>query len=133
MRGCRALVFDPAEHLLLVRHSYGPAEWTLPGGGIARGEDACAAARREVREETGCRLAEACGLGLAADAAAMGLHEVELVAGWTSDPAVPDGREIMAAAFFALDALPAPMAPRLAAALPGYVTRARAARPLASG
>jgi ADP-ribose pyrophosphatase YjhB (NUDIX family) len=133
VRGCRVLVFDGAGQVLLIRHSYGSARWTLPGGGFARGEDPAAAARREVREETGCTLAEAVSLGLAADAAEMGLHEVHLVAGWTAGHPVPDGREIMAAQFFALDRLPQPMAARLAADLPGFVTRAKAARPRPPG
>jgi ADP-ribose pyrophosphatase YjhB (NUDIX family) len=39
--------------VLLVRHSYGPAQWDLPGGFCRRGEDFEAAARREVAEELG--------------------------------------------------------------------------------
>ena len=39
--------------ILLVRHSYGPQHWALPGGGLASGEDAEACARRELREELG--------------------------------------------------------------------------------
>lgn len=37
---------------LLVRHSYRPG-WSLPGGGLARGEDPPATAVREMREELG--------------------------------------------------------------------------------
>lgn len=41
------------DHVLLVRHTYGPREWDLPGGGIKRGEGPATAARREMREELG--------------------------------------------------------------------------------
>jgi ADP-ribose pyrophosphatase YjhB (NUDIX family) len=39
--------------LLLVRRAIPPLLWTLPGGRIELGESAAAAARRELREETG--------------------------------------------------------------------------------
>lgn len=41
------------DHVLLVRHTYGPPVWDLPGGGVKRGEDPLAAARREMAEELG--------------------------------------------------------------------------------
>lgn len=50
-RGCRCLVLQGGA-VLLVRHSY-ERWWYLPGGGVRRGESFAAAARREVREETG--------------------------------------------------------------------------------
>jgi ADP-ribose pyrophosphatase YjhB (NUDIX family) len=46
-------VLTEGDHVLLVRHTYGPREWDLPGGGIKRGEGPAAAARREMREELG--------------------------------------------------------------------------------
>jgi len=129
IRGCRVLVLDREERVLLIRHSYGERHWTLPGGGLGRREDVLAAASREVREECACRLADPVLLGLAGEAPRDGLHEVHLVAGWTSDVAVADRREIAAAAFFAADNLPEGVSARLAGRLPDYLTRARAARP----
>ena len=129
VRGCRVLVLDHEERVLLIRHSYGERHWTLPGGGLSRGEDVIAAATREVREECGCYLSEALVLG-EGQGPKDGKHEVWLVAGWSTDRAVADGREVLAAQFFALDALPEPLSPRLAGNLADYLTRARAARPL---
>lgn len=58
-RSARALVFDPADRLLLTRNLV-TAEggitreyWALPGGGIEADEDAGQAAARELGEETG--------------------------------------------------------------------------------
>jgi 8-oxo-dGTP pyrophosphatase MutT (NUDIX family) len=39
--------------VLLVRHTYGPAVWDLPGGGVKRGELPVQAAHREMAEELG--------------------------------------------------------------------------------
>ena len=52
------IAFDDDGRVLLVRHSYGPLLWALPGGGIDRGEQPAEAAVREIREELGCGLAE---------------------------------------------------------------------------
>ena len=132
VRGCRVLVLDPEERVLLIRHSYGERHWTLPGGGLDRGEDVLEAAAREVREECGCRIAECLLLGQG-PGPRDGLHEVWLVAGWSADAAMADGREIAAAGFFALEALPEPLSPRLATNLADYLTRAKAARALPPG
>jgi ADP-ribose pyrophosphatase YjhB (NUDIX family) len=51
-RGAKALLLC-GEELLLVRHTYGPSHWELPGGRVRRGEDPLAALRRELREELG--------------------------------------------------------------------------------
>jgi 8-oxo-dGTP pyrophosphatase MutT (NUDIX family) len=42
------------DEVLLVRHTYGDRNaWELPGGGVKRGEEPLAAARREMQEELG--------------------------------------------------------------------------------
>ena len=127
VRGCRVLVLDGEERVLLIRHSYGSGHWMLPGGGLSRREDPETGARREVHEETAVLLHTALIIGRTDDA--LSPHETHLVAGWTEDAPQPDRREILEAAFFALDALPEPLAPRLAEQLSGWVTAAGAARP----
>ncbi len=39
--------------ILLVKSSYGSQRWSLPGGGVDRGESCMSAASRELAEETG--------------------------------------------------------------------------------
>ncbi len=51
--GVRAVV-TRGGRLLMVRHRSGVHPWSLPGGGVNRGEDFSAAALREVHEEGGC-------------------------------------------------------------------------------
>ena len=49
-RGVKCVVCA-GDELLLVRHSYGPRNWDLPGGFSRRGEEFVDTARREVAEE----------------------------------------------------------------------------------
>ena len=51
--GVRGLVVDANDRVLLVRHTYGPAQWHLPGGGVKRRESFVDALHRELREEVG--------------------------------------------------------------------------------
>ncbi len=46
-------VLTHKDEVLLVRHTYGPRGWELPGGSRKRGEAAEAAATREIHEELG--------------------------------------------------------------------------------
>ncbi len=127
VRGCRVLVLDPAGQVLLIRHSYDAGRWMLPGGGLARGEAPESAALREVREEAGCRLAPVVALFRVDDPASQ--HETWLVAGWSADAPLADGREIIEARFYPADALPGPLGRGLAERLPDWITAATAARP----
>lgn len=50
--GARAIVLNPQNQILLVKHTYQP-HWYIPGGGIKKGESAKAAVLRELKEEVG--------------------------------------------------------------------------------
>jgi len=50
--GAIAIVVEPGGKVVLVRHSY-VGGWSLPGGGVGRGEPPADAILREMREEIG--------------------------------------------------------------------------------
>lgn len=104
---CRALAVDQSGRVLMVRHSYGAPRWSLPGGGISRGEVAVEAAMRELREETGCRLSQARLLTCFEERVRRTTVRVSLIGGRLEGHPCADGREIVEVALFALDALPA--------------------------
>lgn len=49
----RVLVFNENGEILLLRGVISNGKWSLPGGGVEKGESAQAAAARELQEETG--------------------------------------------------------------------------------
>ncbi len=127
LAGCRIIALDGEGQVLLIRHSYGSDNWMPPGGGLARGEDPLDAACRELREETGCSLQGAHSIGLVEEDLHGAGNRVHIVGGLTFGPAVPDGREVIEAGFFAADNLPGALAPKLRVALPQWITAVRVA------
>lgn len=106
--GCMVVARNSAGHVLLVRHSYQQSEaWMLPGGGLGRGESPVATARRELAEETGCMLHEAVHFADHRRDRGGWINHLALVTGLAEGQPRPDGRELLAAAFFPPDALPA--------------------------
>jgi 8-oxo-dGTP pyrophosphatase MutT (NUDIX family) len=99
--------FDEAGRVVLVRHSYGPPVWALPGGGIDRGEDPALAALREFREELGCGLAEVVPLEARTHDESGSQDLRHVFAAELAGTPVPDMREIVEVALFDPAALPA--------------------------
>jgi 8-oxo-dGTP pyrophosphatase MutT (NUDIX family) len=121
VHGCRVVALDSQGRVLLIRQSYGSSAWVTPGGSIDRGEDPVATAGRELGEETGCTLADARKVSQLLERP-LGAHNVvHVVVGRASGTPVPDGREVDEARWFALDALPPDISPRIAAELPGWI------------
>ncbi len=63
VRGVKCVITDGGR-VLLVRHTYGPRGWDLPGGSMKRGEAPVNAARREMHEELGVSIDDWHPLGL---------------------------------------------------------------------
>lgn len=108
LEGVSVFVTDPGGKLLMVRHSYGPDAWMLPGGGMKRGEAAEDAARREIREELRCTLDGVKVIESCAETISGAPHTAHLVAARTMDRPKPDMREVIEARFFPVHSLPEP-------------------------
>lgn len=116
--GVSVIVTNLGGDVLLLRHSYGPAVWSLPGGGLGRGEDPLEAARREVREELGVELARIEPVGTLEEVLSGSPHTAHIFAGVCDRQPRPDRREVTEARFFPSHSLPEPL---------GRTTRARIA------
>jgi len=107
VHGAKVLLFDAAGRILLIRHSYGRSDlYMLPGGGKKRGESAELAARRELAEEVRCTVRAIRPFGGYLDRTKGAFNHVHVFVAETEDQPIIDGREIIEARFFALDALP---------------------------
>jgi len=127
--GCRVLAFDGEGRILLVRHSYGSGRWMLPGGGIGRGEAPLLAALRELAEETACALEDPRELAVIEEPLAGTINRVHVVTGRARGVPLGDGREIVAAEFFAPEALPPNLAEQLQRNLADWIRTAKAGWP----
>lgn len=114
--GVSVIITNLGGDVLLLKHSYGPKVWGLPGGGLKPGEDPQEAARREVREELGVDLARIEALGMIEEELSGSPHTAHLFAATCDQRPKPDAREIIEARFFPSHSLPEPL---------GRVTRAR--------
>jgi 8-oxo-dGTP pyrophosphatase MutT (NUDIX family) len=104
--GISVVVTNEAGEVMLLKHSYGPKAWGLPGGGMSAGEDPAQCARRELREEVGLHVEEMEPLGVLKETLSGSPHTSHVFTVQVSQTPKPDGREILEAQFFAVDALP---------------------------
>jgi len=126
LRGARIVVVDARDRVLLVRHSYGSPRWMPPGGGLGRREDAVQGAIREVAEEVGCTLTRARLVAVFEEPLYGATNCAHIVVGRADDEPRPDGREVVEARWFALDAMPEYIWGSFASDIPAWVELWRA-------
>ena len=131
IEACRVLALDSEGRVLLVRHSYGTSAWMPPGGGMARGEDPVLAGIRELGEELGCALDEARVVDIVLDTFHGAGNRVHVVLGLALGTPRPDRREVVAAAFFAVEELPEDLASGLREGIPRWLAAASGSEELA--
>jgi 8-oxo-dGTP pyrophosphatase MutT (NUDIX family) len=101
-------VLTDGDRVLLVRHTYGAAEWVLPGGAVKRGEHPLAAARREMHEELGVAVENWTPLGVLTGRLHHRRDTIHCFHAELGDPVLDlDRGEIAAAGWFPRDSLPA--------------------------
>lgn len=109
LRGCSIIATDLDGRLMLVRHTYGSDCWALPGGGVGRREDPQAAARRELREETGCEARAVTLVETIEEVISGSPHTAYIFHARVDEHPTPDRREIREARFFPTHSLPEPL------------------------
>jgi len=100
IEGVSVVLTNPVGQVLLLRHSYGPDVWGLPGGGLKPGEDPAACSRREVQEELGVVLDRVEPIGTMEEVLSGSPHTAHLFTALCPSDPVPDAREVIEARFF---------------------------------
>ncbi len=104
--GAKVLI-EHNNNYLLIRHTYGPTHWSLPGGGVRRGETPDAAAKRETIEETGIEISHLRHIGTFESTREYKHDTIHCFhASALSDQLTIDPIEIIEARWFPKDALP---------------------------
>lgn len=113
----RCIVRDDRE-LLLVRSTIGHQEWSLPGGGIKKGESEEDAVIREVFEETGLLLDEVKRIGeVSQNRDAINMTMAIFTAEANKHNVKKQIGEILEAGWFLVSDLPNPLSPTVLKAL----------------
>ncbi len=106
-RGVKAMLFNEAGELMLIRNSYGRSElFVLPGGGVRPFEDPEQAVRREIREELGCDVVELSWVSSHFSSAEGKRDTIDLFSARIAGVPVSDNFEVEEARYFSLDDLP---------------------------
>lgn len=114
-RGVKAMVFNSAGEILLIRNGYGATNlYVLPGGGVRPCEEPEMAARRELNEELGCFVNPLMPVSTHYSSAEGKRDKVHLFEARLDGTLRADDVEVIEAAFFALDALPEMLSPATA-------------------
>jgi len=111
-QGVRIIIVDECR-VLLVSHWYAPWAWTLPGGGIDRGETVEVAAIREAFEETGLKVNSVAG-EIGTYTGSMGRRDLVTVlysGDFEGSMTLTPNLEIMARSWFDIDSLPDEVSP----------------------
>lgn len=114
LRSASVIAMTPDQRMLLVRLSYGADGWTVPGGGMKRGELPEDAARRELWEETRCRVADLRCIRVFEDPVLNTTSTGHLFTGTLLDMPQADGREVLEARLFPVHSLPEPLGAKTA-------------------
>ncbi|HEX4035091.1 MAG TPA: NUDIX domain-containing protein [Solirubrobacteraceae bacterium] len=116
-RGAAAVLLCDGE-VLLVRHSYGPDRWELPGGGVRRREEPAAAIARELEEELGLTVTDPVALCALPGPGRLRHHHTHIYRVEVPEPRVrADPVEIAEAAWFDPASPPRPLGPMVQAGL----------------
>ncbi|NVD45733.1 NUDIX domain-containing protein [Altererythrobacter sp. HHU K3-1] len=103
------IAYDMDGRVLLIRQSYGRRTWQFPGGGLHKGEAPEDGARRELREETGCKALSLSLVDRIEEPVLGASTTCHVFTAQVRDRPEADGREIIEARFFPLHSLPEPL------------------------